>query len=186
MEERIIVLALCSFSRVALFSEVVISCSFSWILFLTARLGGSFKSYAHFKVSISTRKGLLSKRLRSLQGIRSLCSMKKRCVKFTYRFASRVAKMEIRNVLRLSLRYLSSETDVGADNAVHPAFSSRRKAVVSHLQSRSHFGAVSEYSICVVQHDSIFHFCLPPLPPFFCLFMIFCRKDHSARAVFVF
>ena len=166
-------LALCSFSRVALFSEVEVSCSFSWILFLTARLGGSFKSYAHFKVSISTRKGLLSMRLRSLQGIRSLCSMKKRCVKFTHRFASRVAKMEIRNVLRLSLRYLSSETDVGADNAVHPAFSSRRKAVVSHLQSRSHFGAVSEYSICVVQHDSIFHFCLPPLPPFFCLFMIF-------------
>ena len=123
-------------------------CSFSWILFLTARLGGSFKSYAHFKVSISTRKGLLSKRLRSLQGIRSLCSMKKRCVKFTHRFASRVAKMEIRNVLRLSLRYLSSETDVGADNAVHPAFSSRRKAVVSHLQSRSHFGAMSEYSSC--------------------------------------
>ena len=116
MEERIIVLALCSFSRGALFSEVVM-CSFSWILFLTARLGGSFKSYAHFKVSISTRKGLLSKRLRSLQGIRSLCSMKKRCVKFTHRFASRVAKMEIRNVLRLSLRYLSPETDVGADNA---------------------------------------------------------------------
>ena len=116
MEERIIVLALCSFSRGALFSEVVM-CSFSWILFLTARLGGSFKSYAHFKASISTRKGLLSKRLRSLQGIRSLCSMKKRCVKFTHRFASRVAKMEIRNVLRLSLRYLSSETDVGADNA---------------------------------------------------------------------
>ena len=109
-------LALCSFSRGALFSEVVM-CSFSWMLFLTARLGGSFKSYAHFKVSISTRKGLLSKRLRSLQGIRSLCSMKKRCVKFTHRFASRVAKMEIRNVLRLSLRYLSSETDVGADNA---------------------------------------------------------------------
>ena len=76
---------------------------------------------------------------------------------------------------------------------VHPAFSSRRKAVVSHLQSRSHFGAVSEYSFVVVQHDSIFHFCLPPLPPFFCLFMIFWyfliffgRKDHSARTVFVF
>ena len=65
--------------------------------------------------------------------------------------------------------------DIALDFAknVHPAFSSRRKAVVSHLQSRSHFGAVSEYSICVVQHDSIFHFCLPPLPPFFCLFMIF-------------
>ena len=47
MEERIIVLALCSFSRVALFSEVVVSCSFSWILFLTARLGGSFKLCAH-------------------------------------------------------------------------------------------------------------------------------------------
>ena len=46
MEERIIVLALCSFSRVALFSEVVM-CSFSWILFLTARLGGSFKLCAH-------------------------------------------------------------------------------------------------------------------------------------------
>ena len=47
MEERIIVLALCSFSRVALFSEVVVSCSFSWILFLTARLGGSVKLCAH-------------------------------------------------------------------------------------------------------------------------------------------
>ena len=45
MEERIIVLALCSFSRVALFSEVVM-CSSSWILFLTARLG-SFKLCAH-------------------------------------------------------------------------------------------------------------------------------------------
>ena len=55
MEERIIVLALCSFSRGALFSEVVM-CSFSWILFLTARLGGLFESYAHIQVSISTRK----------------------------------------------------------------------------------------------------------------------------------
>ena len=64
MEERIIVLALCSFSRVALFSEVVVSCSFSWILFLTARLGGLFESYAHIQVSISTRIVLLSKRLR--------------------------------------------------------------------------------------------------------------------------
>ena len=67
MEERIIVLALCSFSRVALFSEVVVSCSFSWILFLTARLGGLFESYAHIQVSISTRNVLLSKRLRRWQ-----------------------------------------------------------------------------------------------------------------------
>ena len=66
MEERIIVLALCSFSRVALFSEVVM-CSFSWILFLTARLGGLFESYAHIQVSISTRNVLLSKRLRRWQ-----------------------------------------------------------------------------------------------------------------------
>ena len=66
MEERIIVLALCSFSRGALFSEVVM-CSFSWILFLTARLGGLFESYAHIQVSISTRNVLLSKRLRRWQ-----------------------------------------------------------------------------------------------------------------------
>ena len=66
MEERIIVLALCSFSRGALFSEVVM-CSFSWMLFLTARLGGLFESYAHIQVSISTRNVLLSKRLRRWQ-----------------------------------------------------------------------------------------------------------------------
>ena len=98
MEERIIVLALCSFSRVALFSEVVVSCSFSWILFLTARLGGSFESSAHIQVSISTRIVLLSKTLRRWQEIRSLCSVKKRSVKFTLRFALRFAQMETKKL----------------------------------------------------------------------------------------
>ena len=116
MEERIIVLALCSFSRVALFSEVVM-CSFSWILFLTARLGGSFKLCAHPGFYLHEESSVEQEVAKFTRD--SLVVFSEKAVRKIYApicFQSR-SNWRSRNVLRLSLRYMSSETDVGADNA---------------------------------------------------------------------